>query len=84
VASRTNTMFSVPMLFFMLSASHLVYGVTESSNLTAYWLVALVLIGALEANALFGKTGPMTTIKGVVSCGFALTGALVVLISVLI
>lgn len=84
VASRTNTMFSIPMLFFMLSASHLVYGVSQNSNLTVYWIILFVLIGALEANAIFGKTGPMTTIKGVITSGFALTGAIVVLISILI
>lgn len=84
VASRTNTMFSIPMLFFMLSASHLVYGVSQNSSLLLYWIALFVLIGALEANAIFGKTGPITTIKGVITAGFALTGVIVVLISAFI
>ncbi len=84
VASRTNTLFSIPMLFFMLSASHLLYAVNEGSNVLAYWIVAFILIGALQANALFGKTGPMTTIKGVVTSGFALTGVVILLINIFI
>jgi len=33
----------------------------------------LVIIGALELNAIFGKQGPMTSVKGVISCGLILT-----------
>jgi hypothetical protein len=40
------------------------------------FMVVLVVIAALEANALFGKTGPMTTIKGVIHCSLALTAVL--------
>jgi uncharacterized membrane protein len=79
VASRTNVLFSVPMLFFMLSASHLNYPVDDTSNVGAYWGVILVLIGALEANAIWGKTGPMTTVKGVLTSAFALTAVIIVL-----
>lgn len=84
VASRTNTLFSIPMLFFMLAASHFGYSVTENSNVMAYWLVVLLGVGAIQANAMFGKTGPLTTIKGVMTCGFILTAVFFVLNSVLI
>ena len=84
VASRTNTMFSIPMLFFMLSARHLPYGVTETSNLTLYWILIFVLIGALEINAIKGKLGPLTTIKGVITCGFVLTATLGAIIALTI
>jgi uncharacterized membrane protein len=84
VSSRTNTLFSIPMLFFMLSASHFGYVVDESSNVAVYWVLALLIIGGLQANAMYGKTGPMTTIKGVITCGFILTAVFVVLNSVLI
>ena len=40
-----------------------------------FWVV-MAIIAALEANALFGKTGPMTTIKGVIHCSLALTAVL--------
>jgi uncharacterized membrane protein len=82
VASRTNTLFSIPLLFFMGAASHLVYAVGSQSNILLYWVLALVTIGAIEANALFGKTGPMTTIKGVIHCGVALTVIFYVFIAI--
>lgn len=61
LASRTNTLFSIPMLFFMGSASHLPslaprIGIPGEGHLGIYWLVFLVLAGAVEYNALAGKT----------------------------
>lgn len=84
VASRTNVLFSIPMMFFMVSASHLGFVVDETSNVPAYWIAVLVLVGAIQANAMFGKSGPMTTIKGVITCGFILTAVFVILNTVLI
>ena len=75
VASRTNTMFSIPMLFFMGAASHLPMDITAESPLGNYWMVFAVLLAMLEWNALKGKTGLMTSVKGVVSCGFGLAAA---------
>lgn len=76
VASRTNTLFSVPMLFFMGAASHLPIAITPESSFTTVTIVLGIIILALEANALKGKTGPMTTIKGVITSAFALTAVL--------
>lgn len=73
LASRTNTMLSVPMLFFMGAASHLQIPVTPESNLKLLTAVLAVVLLAIEANALKGKLGPMQTVKGVITCGFALT-----------
>lgn len=73
VASRTNTLFSIPMLFFMTGARHFQYQVSETANVGLYMLLAAVVIIGLEANALFGKNGPMTTVRGVIISGFALT-----------
>jgi uncharacterized membrane protein len=72
VASRTNTMLSIPMLFFMGAASHLPLAVRETTNFTLITIVMALILAAIELNALKGKTGPMTTIKGVVHCGFGL------------
>jgi uncharacterized membrane protein len=76
VASRTNTLFSIPMLFFMGAASHLPFMVRESMNFWALFGVIGVILLGLEINALKGKTGPMTTINGVIGCGFVLTAVL--------
>ena len=84
LASRTNTLFSIPMLFFMGAASHLNYSVTPETNLGALAAVLFVLWAALEGNALKGKLGPMQTPKGVITCGFALTAAIYVIMAVIL
>lgn len=68
LASRTNTLFSGPMLFGMLGSKHLFI---DASATGVY--VALAIIALLEVNALFGKTGPMTSVKGVIHCSLGLT-----------
>ena len=70
LASRTNTLFSVPMLFFMGSSAHYSHGSAVGSTAL---IVALVIVALLELNAIMGKQGPMTTVKGVISHGFILT-----------
>jgi uncharacterized membrane protein len=76
VASRTNTLLSIPMLFFMGAASHLPLQITDTSSLSCVaWAVGIVLL-IVEGNALKGKNGPMTTVKGVITCGFILTAIL--------
>jgi uncharacterized membrane protein len=71
LASRTNTLLSGPMLFGMLASKHLPID-ASAAGLGA--CVALIL--ALEANALFGKTGPMTSVKGVIHCSVGLTAVI--------
>lgn len=84
VASRTNTLLSIPMLFFMGAASHLPINVSMESNLTTYYVVFFILLGLIELNAYKGKTGPMTTVKGVIHSGFALALALYFLMEVIL
>ena len=74
LASRTNTLFSVPMLFFMGSSAHYAHGGLSGNNMAL--VVALVIIAALELNSIFGKQGPMTTVRGVVLSGLGLTAVL--------
>ena len=71
LASRTNTLFSLPMLFLMGSSAHFAHG-GFSDNMTAL-VVGLVIIAALELNAIFGKQGPMTTVRGVIVSSLVLT-----------
>jgi len=83
LASRTNTLFSLPMLFFMGSSTHMPNGmVNDASNMTAL-IAIMVVIFALEANALFGKPGPMASVTGVIHCGLGLTAVLYGLMVVL-
>ncbi|HSE92149.1 MAG TPA: urate hydroxylase PuuD [Methylomirabilota bacterium] len=80
-ASRTNTMLSIPMLFFMGAASHLTIfsATTGGAKLGALVLLAIVLIAA-EVNALVGTTGSgkkmLSTLKGTFWGGFVLTAIL--------
>lgn len=74
LASRTNTLFSIPMLFFMGSSAHMPHG-SIGANTTAI-VICLIIIAALEGNAIFGKQGPMTTVRGVIVSGLVLTAAL--------
>jgi uncharacterized membrane protein len=76
MASRTNTLFSIPMLFFMGSASHLQW-FNNGNNDSVYWLIALIIIGFGEAQALIGPGAatqkPLTTVRGTIHFGLALT-----------
>jgi uncharacterized membrane protein len=82
VASRTNTCFSIALIFFMTGASHLPLMTDENSNYLLFAGLTTLLLGAIEANALFGKTGPLTTIKGVIHAGFGLTVILYALLEI--
>lgn len=74
LASRTNTLFSIPMLFFMASSVHLAQLATPVMNAGIVSLIAVFgLILALELNGIMGKTGPMTSVKGVIHMGVLLT-----------
>jgi uncharacterized membrane protein len=74
LASRTNALFSIPMLFFMASSVHLAQlatPVTQASILSL--IVVFGIIALLEVNAIKGKTGPMTSVVGVIHMGLILT-----------
>ncbi len=71
LASRTNTLFSAPMLMFMAASSHLSHGPLGSASPSALWLM-VVIIAALQLNAMKGKLGPMASVKGVIHCSIAL------------
>ena len=82
LASRTNTMFSIPMLFFMGAASHFPLSVTPESK-TGLAIIGFALVWlALAFNGIKGKLGYLTTVKGVIGCGFALTAYFILLLAV--
>jgi len=76
MASRTNTLFSIPMLFFMGAASHLP-SITGDGGLSLYWIATLIVVGLVEANALIGPGAatqkPLTTVRGTIHMGLGLT-----------
>ncbi len=54
MASRQNTIFSVPMLFFMVYKGHDPMGSVDlgGGKVGTYWLLTLIIIAVLEVNAL--------------------------------
>jgi uncharacterized membrane protein len=84
LASRTNTMLSIPMLFFMGAAMHL--NMVDPTGTGQKWgaliLLAIVILAA-EFNALAGPAAPASggkkifaTLKGTFWAGFILTAIL--------
>jgi uncharacterized membrane protein len=84
LASRTNTLFSVPMLFFMASSVHLGQLQTSIHQASAASLaIVFGLIAVLALNGVVGKTGPFTSVKGVIGSGFLLTAILYLLVEMI-
>jgi uncharacterized membrane protein len=76
LASRTNTMLSVPMLFFMGAASHL-QGLGIPRSGLVFWIGAIVIMALVEINALQSTPGkgpakPLATVSGTLWAGFIL------------
>jgi uncharacterized membrane protein len=83
LASRTNTVFSIPMLLYMGAASHYPQMVHQTGSRALFWIVMLIVIGAVEINALVGTQGitkqPLDSVKGALWFGFLLAGILFLL-----
>jgi len=79
LASRTNTLFSGPMLLGMIGANHLVIPDLSATGLAA----ACALIILLELNAIFGRMGPMASVIGVVHLAIILAGVVWALLAFL-
>jgi uncharacterized membrane protein len=77
LTSRTNVVFSIPMLFFMAAASHYTFGVGPDSRHGVFWIISLIIIAAVEYNALVGTQGatkkPLDSVSGALWAGFILT-----------
>lgn len=79
LASRTNTLLSFPMLMGMLGSKHGlgIEALTPvSSEVSAGFVIAIAVVVAIELNGIFGKMGPMASVRGVIHCGIALAAAL--------
>jgi uncharacterized membrane protein len=72
LASRTNTLFSAPMLYGMLASKHGMQ--IESMDFANFgFLLAIAIIVLLELNAIVGKVGPIASVKGVIHSSLLLT-----------
>jgi uncharacterized membrane protein len=87
IASRTNTVFSVPMLFYMGASSHYPGLVGQTTSSAALLIVAAIIIGAVEINSLVGTQGPtkkpLDSVSGALWFGFILTAVLFVVVKAL-
>ena len=83
VTSRTNTMLSIPMLFFMGAASHWAFFTPTARGAKITMLVVfLIILAIVEANAVVGPATPdkasagkklLSTLNGTFWAGFVLT-----------
>ena len=76
LASRTNTLLSLPMLYFMDASVHgfaASGGAWASTSMTAL-IIGLVIIIVIEANAIWGKMlGLIQSVSGVITSSIILT-----------
>jgi len=82
LASRTNTLLSIPMLFFMAAANNLTLNGVSNEKLNLWIIIVTAVLVLVETNALFASndpakkpvsTKPIETTKGVIHTGFVLT-----------
>jgi uncharacterized membrane protein len=87
LASRTNTLLSIPLLWFMGTASHLAIPVAEGKAGMFIGLI-VVLLALVEANALLADKGattkPIEKVSGVIHSGLFLSVVLYVLAEVIL
>ena len=80
LASRTNTLLSLPMLYFMVSSAHGGSAAYPKSYLlidgylsTGFWIVFVAVL-LIEMNAIFGKMFPVITyVRSVITSSLLLT-----------
>ena len=92
IASRTNTVLSIPMLFFMAATSHFsgAFDPAEGGKRALYMIVVVVIVGLLELNALGLIKGPgpgphtkyLDTHKNAIISGFVLAAVFYLLFEI--
>ena len=94
VASRTNTMLSIPMLFFMGAASHWAFFTPTMGRpaKVTMMIVFLIILAIVEGNAVVGPATPdkasagkklLSTVNGTFWAGFVLTAIFVIALKVI-
>lgn len=93
LASRTNTLLSIPMLFFMAAAQNLTLNAVSAAKMQLWIIIVTAVLLLIEANALLttndpaakpATAKPIETTKGVIHMGFVLTILLYVGVEVLL
>ncbi len=82
-ASRTNTLLSIPMLFFMGSAKHFALVQELEPSYLSYYLIAGLLILAVELNPFYGTAQtqkPLASVSGTIIGGFAVSAVLYLIV----
>ena len=73
LASRTNTLLSLPMLYFMVASVHGLAASGGPETSTPALIIGLVIIAAIEANAIFGKMlGAIQSVSAVITSSIVL------------
>jgi len=84
--SRTNTVLSISMLFYMGAASHLQNLPVPRSG-AAFWIICGIILVLVEANALYGTQGatkkPLSTVNGTLWAGFVVAAIFYLVFEVL-
>ena len=86
LTSRVNFLLSIPMLFLMVAATHdpPMFLMTAAPAPIWFWLIVLVIIGAVETLPILGPRGAsktrIETLSGAVTSGFILLAVFYVLI----
>ena len=82
LASRTNTLFSLPMLYFMITSAHaspisnggVWGGAGDMAMSSVALLVGLIILAIIEANAIWGKmNGAIQSVNSVITSSIILT-----------
>jgi uncharacterized membrane protein len=87
LTSRTNTVFSIPMLFFMGAASHYsLFAVATGGGIAGWFILTAIVIALIEINALTGSAGPtkkpLDSVQGAITSGFVLWLIFVIIIKI--
>jgi uncharacterized membrane protein len=86
IVSRTNTLFSIPMLLFMGTAKHYTLFGEASGATWAMFVIVLILIALIEINSLVGTEGPtktpLTTVAGTLWAGFITAAVFFILMNI--
>ncbi len=88
LTSRTNTLFSIPMLFYMGAARHYtLFGEASGGAMAWMTIIGGLVIAAIEVNALVGSQGPtkkpLDTVSGTLWAGFILAAIFLLLFLIL-